>query len=119
MIANNFRKSIIGFLNKNGGIIYNGIGQDSNTAKTIIKGIPLTPIELKSFYELIFRIIENIYPKHPEFEKKSHANKSIGFSKIRDSRKINQYITYEYESLVNSEDFTSIKDQMKDGKEKN
>lgn len=42
-------KTIIGFLNKNGGIIYNGIHLDSYK-KALLNGSAITTFEIKNFF---------------------------------------------------------------------
>ncbi len=65
LINNTLIKTIIAFLNKSGGIIYNGIKLNSYK-KTALSGLALSTFDLKNFYEYISDLVKkNIYPKHP------------------------------------------------------
>lgn len=54
-------------------------------------------------------MVKTIYPKHPETEEKP-PEKTTGFNKVTDTREINKYVSFEYDSLVDEDDFKNVED---------
>ena len=66
-IMTHIKKTIVGFLNVYGGIIYVGIFENKEKKNTVV-GITLDRTKLPEVYKFFKDLVDEVYPKHESFK---------------------------------------------------
>ena len=100
-IKNHIKKTIVGFLNTHGGIIYVGVYEDKEKKNTVT-GIMLDRTKLKEVHDFFRGLVDEVYPKHNGFE----VTRETTITRFESNRiPINQYVSLEFLPVVEKQEY--------------